>query len=94
MLKDLYSLAQEQRYARILSKFQEAYGIPATFIVRAPGRVNLIGEHIDYEGYGVLPFAIEKDCVIAAATTESENIEVSHVDGLYPPSVLPADPFA
>lgn len=34
---------------------------------RAPGRVNLIGDHTDYNGGFVLPFAIDRSCVVAAS---------------------------
>ena len=47
-------------YGRMLSRFQELFGTdggtPALF--RSPGRVNLIGEHTDYNGGHVFPCAI------------------------------------
>ncbi|MGA0231737.1 MAG: galactokinase family protein, partial [Saprospiraceae bacterium] len=39
--------------------FREKYGDP-DLIVRAPGRANIIGEHVDYCGGTVIPFAIQQ----------------------------------
>ena len=41
-------------------KFQEVFGAPAEKHFFAPGRVNLIGEHTDYNGGNVFPCAIDK----------------------------------
>jgi galactokinase len=52
--------------AHVASEFQNHYGRPARWIVAAPGRVNVIGEHTDYNDGFVLPMAIEKYAVMAA----------------------------
>lgn len=46
------------------SHFAEIYGADPAFIARAPGRVNIIGEHTDYNHGFVLPMAIERETVI------------------------------
>jgi hypothetical protein len=46
------------RMESLVLAFQERYGHKPTHLVRAPGRVNLIGEHVDYSGYSVVPMAI------------------------------------
>ena len=48
-------------------QFKTAFGRDADVVVAAPGRVNLIGEHIDYNDGFVLPMAIERYVVIAAS---------------------------
>jgi galactokinase len=55
------------------------------YIARAPGRVNLIGEHIDYMGYGVLPFALEQDCLMAFCFNKDwDKIEIHHLNSNSP----------
>ncbi len=49
-----------------MKQFADRFGRPARWVVAAPGRVNLIGEHTDYNGGFVLPMAIERYVVIAA----------------------------
>lgn len=51
---------------QLLEDFRARFGSPAT-LYRAPGRVNLIGEHTDYNDGFVLPAAIEFYCWVAAA---------------------------
>ena len=51
------------RIGRVKAAFEKAFGGPATVIAQAPGRVNLIGEHTDYNDGFVLPMAIERSCL-------------------------------
>ena len=53
---------------RLAADFQTTYGRPPRWIVAAPGRVNVIGEHTDYNDGFVLPMAIERYAVMAADT--------------------------
>jgi galactokinase len=52
--------------AQAAEQFKERFGRAPTWVVAAPGRVNVIGEHIDYNDGFVLPMAIERYTVIAA----------------------------
>ena len=54
-------------------RFREQFHAEPFFFARAPGRVNIIGEHVDYSGYSVLPMAIENDAVIAVGQSSKEN---------------------
>ena len=52
--------------AHVAAQFQSHYGRPPRWIVAAQGRVNVIGEHTDYNDGFVLPMAIERYAVMAA----------------------------
>ena len=49
-------------------------------VVRAPGRVNLIGEHTDYNGGFVFPMAIEFDMVLAARKRTDQVVKIHSID--------------
>jgi len=100
-ISDVYTCTPEAletihmpRYKEVSSNFQKIYGIKPQFFARAPGRVNLIGEHIDYCGYGVLPMALEQDTLIAFSPSKDQEIIVNHMlPSLFPPIKLSTDPF-
>jgi galactokinase len=56
--------------------FERHWGRPPSWIVRAPGRVNVIGEHTDYNEGFVLPMAIEREVLVAAAPNGSTRVRL------------------
>ena len=65
---------------RLLEKFRAAYHADPAFIARAPGRVNLLGEHVDYNDGWVLPVAIDRAAYLAVGRGASPLISVSALD--------------
>src|SRR5512143_4009164 len=60
--------------------FREEFGHEAAYVARAPGRVNLLGEHVDYNGGFVLPAAIDRATYVAFSPTGSEENSVNALD--------------
>jgi galactokinase len=91
-LADIYQAAalptQAPRWNDLLACFDKTYGRRADFIARSPGRVNIIGEHIDYSLYSVLPMAITADAILAvssssdsASDSNSFRVRIANLQG-------------
>jgi len=61
------------------NKFVEVFGNRADIIAAAPGRVNLIGEHIDYSDGFVLPFAIKDQTYAAVKVRHDRKVRIASV---------------
>jgi galactokinase len=64
----------------ITAKFKEIYKEEPTIIVRSPGRVNIIGEHTDYNEGFVLPAAIDEAVYFAISLREDDCINLYAID--------------
>ncbi len=60
----------------ISESFTASFGSDPSALWSAPGRVNLIGEHVDYNGGPVMPFAIQHRCYVAAAANDDGVIRL------------------
>jgi len=60
--------------------FEAAFGRPPAVLVRAPGRVNLLGEHVDYNDGFVLPAAIDREVRIAAFPSPDGVVSLHALD--------------
>lgn len=69
----------------VLERFQEQFPeCGEVVIARAPGRVNIIGEHTDYNGLPVFPMAIDREIVIAFAPTDGAEVDLVNLNPSYP----------
>jgi galactokinase len=64
----------------LLSHYQDTYGKRATLLARAPGRVNLLGEHVDYNQGAVLPAAIDRYVCLAASPLQEPLVQLKALD--------------
>jgi galactokinase len=68
------------RICNLQNSFGEAFVRTPALLVRAPGRVNLLGEHVDYNDGAVLPAAIDRAVYIAAAPSGNELVTLHALD--------------
>ena len=64
----------------VLKIFEEKYGNAPENLVRAPGRVNLIGEHTDYNDGYVMPLAIDYAVWIAFSRITEQEVRIHSID--------------
>ena len=65
---------------RVTASFDAVFGGAPDLVASAPGRVNLIGEHTDYNDGFVLPAAISAHTLVAARRRGDEQVNVAAVD--------------
>ncbi len=76
---------QKERYIRLLARFIDKHGDKKVIITRSPGRVNLMGRHIDHRGGGLNVMATDKDIVFVSAPRDQDDvITISNTDASYP----------
>jgi len=77
---DLATTASPERVERLLLAFREHFGRAGEGLSEAPGRVNLIGEHLDYNDGSVLPVAIDRTILLAFARRTDRQVRLYSLD--------------
>ena len=67
---------KHEAFERIAATYQQQFGQAPELLVSAPGRVNLIGEHTDYNDGFVLPVAIDKKIIIGGSRRADDVVRL------------------
>jgi len=68
----------------VVTQFSQLFSEDPTYVVRAPGRVNLIGEHTDYNDGFVFPMAIDRGVWMALRPRNDRKVVITSLDFNYP----------
>lgn len=74
---------------RLVSAFSVRFGTAPTGVAIAPGRVNLIGDHTDYNGLPVLPMAFDRGLRIAFRSDPQAVVTLDNLNQRFPPTSFP-----
>ncbi len=81
--------AQYDRYTAALVAYRARYGEAGPVsIFRAPGRVNLIGEHTDYNHGFVMPAAIDKDVLLLVRPRRDQEVHLANLENKFAPTTF------
>lgn len=75
---------QKPRYIALIEHFISRYGDRRIVLTRAPGRVNLMGRHIDHRGGGINVMAIDRDLLCVSSPREDDSICLTNTDAQFP----------
>jgi galactokinase len=67
-------------HQKVIKEFRRRFKGDPEFVVRAPGRVNMLGEHVDYNQGFVLPAAIDRFTILACRHSSSSNSSILALD--------------
>ena len=82
-LEEIYGVDvghQAARYSQAAEQFEELYGPGSLAFYRVPGRVNLIGEHTDYQQGYVLPVALDKDFLFVTRRRDDAHVCIRNIE--------------
>jgi len=71
---------ERSRYEALSRRFLDHYGPGPIRYFRTPGRINLIGEHTDYNGGYVMPVALDRDVLFAARLRDDAVVSVANME--------------
>ncbi len=75
---------QKIRYVELLKHFSSRYGNELILFSRSPGRVNLMGRHIDHRGGGINVMTVDSDTVLAVSPRNDDQVVITNTDPAYP----------
>ncbi|MBE9471970.1 MAG: galactokinase [Chloroflexi bacterium] len=83
---------QQARYSAALAAFARVYGPGPIHVFRAPGRVNLIGEHTDYNHGFVLPVPLDHDMLLLARPRPDGTVRLHNIEPDFAPRTFAIGP--